>query len=121
MTRAFPFILALLLAPAHARDGESMSPGSVRLQVLEPEGTMSVAVLERVFSGSWLPAGDASETPLLAMHWEGTAKALAQGPLGVALLHAVDGTRMRCEFVADPARPAGVCEEIGARLYYLSR
>ena len=114
-------MLAMLAAASHARDGESMAPGKARLQTLEASGAITVTVLERAFHGAWLAAGDVSETPLLASHWQGSAKALAQRPLGVALLHGADGTRMRCEFVNDPDRLAGVCEEIGSRLYYLSR
>ena len=114
-------ILAMLAAAAHARDGESMAPGSARVQSLESSGAMTVTVLERAFSGSWMSARDPQETPLLAMHWEGTTQSLAQRPLAVALLYAADGARMRCEFVPDLKRPSGVCEEIGSRLYYLSR
>ncbi len=116
-------LLPALLAgvQAHARDGESMAPGKARLQTLEASGAITVTVLERAFHGTWLAAGDASETPLLASHWQGSAKSLAQRPLGVALLHGAEGSRMRCEFVADAKRPSGVCEEIGSRLYYLSR
>jgi len=114
-------ILAMLAAAAHARDGETMAPGKARVQSLESSGAMTVTVLERAFSGSWMSAPTAQDTPLLALHWEGSPQALAKGPLGVALLYASDGARMRCEFVADPKRPTGVCEEIGSRLYYLSR
>jgi len=114
-------MLLLAIAPVQAREGETMAPGRAQLQRLDPAGDMTVMVLERVFTGSWRSTRDVRETAMLAEHWQGSAQALAQRPLAVALLDSAQGTRMRCEFVNDLHRLAGVCEEIGSRLYYLSR
>ena len=107
---------------AHAYEGESMAPGLARLQVLTSEGSMTVMVLDKAFSGEWRKAKGDRDTRLLREHWSGTRQGLERqlDNFAVSELKSADGVPMRCEFITDPKRPTGVCEEHGSRLYYLT-
>jgi hypothetical protein len=105
-----------------AYDGEDMAPGLARLGALEPEGVISIRVMDTLFVGRWRRAETAGDSTLLREHWRGGRTALEreQPRLAVAELRGSNGTRLRCEFVNDLRRLAGVCAQDGLRLYYLA-
>jgi hypothetical protein len=105
-----------------AYDGEDMAPGLARLGALEPDGAISIRVMDALYVGRWRKAEGARDSALLREHWRGGRSALERerARLAVAELRGSDGSRLRCEFVNDAARPAGVCAHDGLRLYYLA-
>jgi hypothetical protein len=115
-------VLCASVFPAHAYDGEDMAPGLARVDAVDADGAISLRVLDTVYLGRWRKAAAARDSALLREHWRGGRAALEreQARLAVAELRGSDGSRLRCEFVNDAARPTGVCAQDGSRLYYLA-